>query len=313
MTNEASCTRKNYPFIGVVLRKVNDEGQNMVQTLTGDGRIIAHVAYDILYAIPGFVDPFHIKRCGIEEKPINSKELMARVSVAEKLRRFNKSSEDLFNGYAAPFNSVYPTVSALDEDAWSSVTVAEAAKLMRIQPRDLDRNCSVALHAVYSRLMKHSKMFVMNSHNFASSQTFHVRPRSHVERFDRVSRLMYNDSSRVREFTSRAKKIILRLRKTVKTSKTQTPSYKPVADIAFTEDDKLFIHFVLDSLVDIRSVQTDPYSPFICEIIKSLDLYYGDVDSTQVRQFLVDLGVLIIRAEFHRELLRALETASVNL
>ncbi|KAH9960893.1 hypothetical protein BC827DRAFT_1155623 [Russula dissimulans] len=149
---------KNYPLIGVVLRKVNDEGQNMVQTLTGDGRIIAHVAYDILYAIPGFIDPFHIKRCGIEEKPINSKELIARVSVAEKLRRFNKSSEDLFNGYAAPFNSVYPTVSALDEEAWSSVTVAEAAKLMRIQPRDLDRNCSVALHAVHSRLIEHSKI-----------------------------------------------------------------------------------------------------------------------------------------------------------
>ena len=268
----------------------------MVQTLMGDGRIIVHVAHDVLYAVPEFIDLFHIKRCGIEEKPVNSKELLARVSVAEKLRVFNKSTEDLFNGYAAPFNSVYPRVSALDEEAWSSVTVAEAAELMKIQHSDRNRNRNwkrdLALHAVYSCLMKHSKMFLMDSHNFVSSQTFHVRPRSHVERFDRVSRLMYNDSARVKEFSSRAREIVVRLRKRAKSSTTATPSYQPVTDITFTEDDKLFIRFFLDSLVDMRSVQTNPYTPFICDIIKSLGLYDGDVDSAQVHQFLVDLGVL---------------------
>ena len=47
-----------------------------------DGRIISHVPYDILYVVPNFIDTFHIKRCGVEDKPVNTKELMARVTVA---------------------------------------------------------------------------------------------------------------------------------------------------------------------------------------------------------------------------------------
>jgi hypothetical protein len=253
-----------------------------------DGRIVAHLAYDIFYGVPKFVDRFHVKRCGIEDKPVNSKELMARVSVAQKLRAFNKASEDLFNGYAGPFNAVYPQVSASDEGAWASTTVADVAKLLNI--RHPDR--SLVLHAMYSRLMKHSQMFVMDSHNFLSSQTFYVRPRSQVERFDRVWHLMHDDSQRVRQFASRAKEIIVGLRKMTKGSESLAPSYNPASNFAFTEDDQLFIQFFVDSLVDIRSVQANPYNPFICEIIKSLGLYDGDVDSEQVRQFLVDLGVL---------------------
>jgi exoribonuclease-2 len=75
-------------------------------------------------------------------------------------------------------------------------------------------------------------------------------------------------------------------------SKNEAPSYNSASDFTFTEDDQLFIKFFLDSLVDIRVAQVNPYTPLICEIIKSLGLYRGDVDSEQVRQFLVDLGVL---------------------
>ena len=260
----------------------------MVQTLMLDGRIIAHLDHDILFAVPKFVDRFHVKRCGAEEKPGNSKELMARVSIAEKLRAFNKAAEDLFNGSAALFNAVYPRVSASDKKAWASTTVAEVAKLLNVQHQDR----GLDLHAVYSHLMKHSKMFVMDRHNFLSSQTFYVRPRSQVERFDQVWHLMHNDNQRVKQFALRAKEIILGLRKMTRNSKSRAPSYNSASDFVFTEDDQLFIQFFLDSLVEIRSVQANPYAPFICEIIKSLGLYHGDVDSEQVRQFLVDLGVL---------------------
>jgi exoribonuclease-2 len=260
----------------------------MVHTLTADGRIIYHLTHDIFYAVPKFVDHFHIKRCGIEEKPDNSKELMARVSVAEKVRAFSKATEDLFNGYAAPFNMVYPWVSASGEDTWASTTVAEVAKLLNIQHRDR----SLVLHALYSHLMKHSQMFVLDNHDFLSSQTFYVRPRSQVERFNQVWHLMHNDNHRVRQFALRAKEIIVGLRKMTGNSKSQAPSYNSASNFAFTEDDQLFIQFFLDSLVEIRTAQTNPYAPFVCEIIKSLGLYDGDIDSEQVRQFLVDLGVL---------------------
>jgi exoribonuclease II len=252
-----------------------------------DGRIITHLAYDILFVIPKFIDSFHIKRCGVEDKPVNSKELMARVSVAEKVRVFSKTAEDLYNGYASPFNSVYPRVCAPDGEAWASVTVAEVAKLLNVQYPDR----RLVLHAVYSRLMKHSQMFVMESHNFLLSQTFYVKPRAQVERFNQVWHLMHTDSPRVGQFTMRAKKIIAESRRIYKSSMNQLPSYNPMADLAFTEDDRLFIRFFLDSLVDIRSVQMNPYTPLICDIIKTLGLYDGDVDSEQVRQFLVDIGV----------------------
>ena len=288
MVNENLSTRKSHPLIGVILQEVPDSGSKVVQTLMADGRMIIHVAHDILYLVPNFIDPFHIKRCGIEEKPVNSKELMARVSVAEKLRAFNKDTEDLFNGYAAPFTTVYPRVRASNEDAWAYITVAEVAKLLNVHHRDR----SLVLHAVYSRLMKHSQMFIMDGHNFLSSQTFYVRPRSHVERFNRVRHLMHSDSQRVEQFALRAKEIIVGLRKMIRRSKNQTPSYNPAKDFTFSEDDQLFIGFFLDSLVDIRSVQTNPYTPLVCDIIKTLGLYDGDVDSAQVRQFLVDLGVL---------------------
>ena len=50
---------------------------------------------------------------------------------------------------------------------------------------------SLVLHAVYSRLMKHSHIFVMDSHNFISPQEFYVRPRAQVGHFNRVWHLMY--------------------------------------------------------------------------------------------------------------------------
>jgi exoribonuclease II len=260
----------------------------MVQTLLADGRIITHLAHDILYVVPKFVDSFLIKRCGFEDKPVNSKELMARVSAAEKVRVFSKAAEDLFNGYAAPFNTVYPRVSSSDPEAWATITVPEAAKLLN--SHHPDRN--LVLHAVYSRLMNHSRMFVMDSQNFITSQMFYVRPRSHVDRFNQVEHLMYRHSPRLRRFTMRAKEIILGLREMTEDSKNQAPSYNAVMDVSFTEDEQLLIRFVRDSLVDIRSVQSNPYIPFICELIKTLGLYDGYVDSAQVRQFLVDLGVL---------------------
>lgn len=279
----------NHPFFGVILREVPDEGRNSVQTLMADGRIITHVAYDILYVVPNFIDTFHIRRCGIEDKPVNTKELMARVTVAEKVRAFNKATEDLFNGYAAHFkNNVYPRVSAADEEAWTSVTVAEAAKLLNVQHPD--RN--LVLHAVYSHLMKNSQAFVMDNHNFLSTQTFYVRPRSQVERFKRVSDLMHTSSPCVGQFAMRAKSIVAELRKMTTNPKDQAPSFNPAPELAFLEDDQLFIRLLLDSLVDMRSAQTDPYTPLVCNIIKAVGLYDGDVDSAQVRLFLVDMGVL---------------------
>jgi exoribonuclease-2 len=260
----------------------------VVHTLTADGRILVHSPHDILYVVPNFVDHFLVERCGFKDKPVNSKELMARVSVAGKLRTFNKATEDLFNGYAAPFNAVYPRVSSFDKEAWTSTTVAEAAKHLNAHHPDR----SLVLHAVYSQLMRHSHMFVMDSHNFISSQKFYVRPRSQVGRFNRVWHFMHKDNERVRKFALRAKEIIIGLRKLTENSKNEAPSYNSSSDFTFTEDDRLFIKFFLDSLVDIRVVQANPYTPLICEIIKSLGLYRGDVDSEQVRQFLVDLGVL---------------------
>jgi hypothetical protein len=260
----------------------------MIHTLTADGRIIIHLAFDILYAVPEFVDHFHIKRCGSEGKPVNEKELMARVTVAEKVRAFHKASEELSNGYTGLFNTVYPLISASDGETWTTTTVAEVAKLMNAKHRDR----SLALHAVYSRFMKNSRNYVVDSHNFISSQTFYVRPRSHVERIQQISYLMHNDHQRISQFARRARKTIFGLRGKIRKSKIPVPSYEPASEFAFTKDDQLFIRFFLDSLVDIRSVQINPYTPYICDIIKSVGLYRGDVDSEQVRQFLVDLGVL---------------------
>jgi exoribonuclease-2 len=288
VVNKTLCARGNHALIGVILRNIVHEGRNMVQTLLADGRIVKYLPHDILYVVPKFVDSFHVERCGFEDKPVNSKELMARVSIAGKVRKFNKAAEDLFNGYAAPFNTVYPRVSSSDPEAWASITVQEAAKLLNVHHSDR----SLVLHAVYSSLMKHSQMFVLDNLNFVSSQRFHVRPRSHVDRFNQVSHLLYSDSPRLRQFALRAKEIILGLRKMTENPRNQVPSYNPAPDVTFTEDDQLLIRFILDSLVDIRSIQTNPYTPFICEIIKTLGLYDGDVDSAQVRQFLVDLGVL---------------------
>jgi exoribonuclease-2 len=287
MNNDA-VIRGNHPVLGVILREVPDEGQNAVQTLMADGRIITHVSYDILYVVSNFVDTFLIKRCGIEDKPVNTKQLMARVTVAEKVRAFNKAAEDLFNGYAALFQNVYPRVSAADKDAWASITVTEAAKLLNVQ--HLDRN--LVLHAVYSHLMKQSHMFLMDNHNFLSTQTFYVRPRAQVERFKRVSHLMHTDSPFLGQFAMRAKTTIAELRTRTANTKNQSPSFSPADELTFTEGDQLFIRLLLDSLVDIRSVQTDPYTPLVCHIIKAVGLYDGDVDSAQVRQFLVDMGVL---------------------
>ncbi|KAH9031790.1 hypothetical protein EDB85DRAFT_1958444 [Lactarius pseudohatsudake] len=260
----------NRPALGVILREVLDEGQNAVQTLVADGRIITHVAHDIFYVVPNFVDTFQIKRCGVEDKPVNTKELMARVTVAEKVRAFNKAAEDLSNGYTPLFKNVYPQVSAPNEEAWASVT-------------HRDRN--LVLHA-------HSQVFVMDNRNFLSTQTFYVRPRAQVERFNQVSHLMQTSSPCVGQFAMRAKSIIAELPKMTTNPKNQAPSFIPATELAFAEDDQLFIRFLLDSLVDIRSAQGDPYIPLVCRIIKIVGLYDGDVDSAQVRLFLVDMGVL---------------------
>jgi len=212
---------------------------------------------------------------------------MARVAVAAKVRAFNKTAEDLFNGYAALFKDVYSRVSAAEEEAWASVTVTEAVNLLKVQHQD--RN--LVSHAVYSHLMKQSQMFIMDN-DFLSTQTFYVRPHAQVERFKQVSHLMHTSSPCVRQFSLRVKPIIAELQKMATSTKDQTPSVKSAEGLAFTSDDQLFIRFLLDSLVGVRSVQNDLYTPLVCEIMKAVGLYGGDIDSHQVRSILVDIGVL---------------------
>ncbi|KAI0267752.1 hypothetical protein BC834DRAFT_869781 [Gloeopeniophorella convolvens] len=278
---------KHTPFIGVVWRECFEDGQTFVQTLLLDGTVVTHFSHDVHYAIPDFMSPNHMKRCGNEKAPANSKELMARVSVAEKIRAFQRAAEDLSNGYAAQVNTVYPHVRAPNKDEWATITVAEAARILNLK----HANPQLCLHAVYSRLMKESHMFVMDGHNFLSSQKFYVKPPAHVDRFTQVQDLMHADGPRVKGFVERAKGIISRLRSMPSGSKNRTPTYEPVTDLTFTEDDQLFIQFLLDSLVDMRSAQVNQYTPFVCDIIKAIGQYPGDVDSSQVRQLLQDMGV----------------------
>ena len=77
INNWASCTRRNHPLLGVILRAVRDKGRNVIHTLTAYGRIMVHDPHDILYEVQEFADHSLalaiVDRCGIADKPVNWK------------------------------------------------------------------------------------------------------------------------------------------------------------------------------------------------------------------------------------------------
>ncbi|KAI0058679.1 RNB-domain-containing protein [Artomyces pyxidatus] len=274
-------------IVGIILSEVIRHDKYRVATLNSSGSVVFHSPDWITWSLPRFIGKDHISRCGSGDSLLSSPEVMARVTAIQKMRRFLKQVEDAYNGFTTRLGALYDKVSSSNKDDWSQVTVTEAMELLRLNHPDP----RVVAYCVQKHLMAHPRQYLATRHKYFSTQLFHVRPRSHVERYDFVLGMFRTKDARLSSFSENVRRIVASLREQASALDHTTPSSTPTTELEFTGTDRIVIEFLIDSLHDIHSSQLNHYTSLVCALVKDCQLYQGAISSETTRQLLIDIGV----------------------
>lgn len=246
-------------------------------------------------AIPNIFDKDLVSRCGRDEIPVESRHVMARIVILRRLREIRKETEDIFNGLALAFSTLHSRVCHSDPDKWTDVTVDQVADIVLPKHRDLNPwRHALTMLCIQEHMIRRSGEFVMVRTSFYERKTVHVRPKSHVERLQNVHQMMTKRTTdpRLRAFTQKARRLIEKNRAIQAASKDEPPSRTSSEEDSFTDDDRMIIRFLMESMYLMRGTQVNPYQSLVCAIVKGIDgMYEGDVNNEQVHQLLVELGI----------------------
>ncbi|THH13970.1 hypothetical protein EW146_g6314 [Bondarzewia mesenterica] len=279
--------RNHLVFECIVLRDDYFDGFYRIVCLSQTGKMLYAATEDIMFTLPKFVDEDLISRCGEAERAESSPQLMARVMALRELRAFCKAAEDGYNALARPVNTLFNQVCSANPDEWSKVTLAEAMKI--VAPKD--DTSSLTSFCLHSHMMNRSREFVADPTRYFLTQTFYVRPRSHSERIDSVAEMIRKKDPKLVAFAEKARRVIQRIRPARAQSIQEPPTCTIMKDVTYTDGDRTFIFYLQESLNQMRTTQTDPYTASMCAIVKAVGMHPGDITVEVVRQLLIDLGV----------------------
>jgi len=241
-----------------------------------------------MFDLPLIVPQDLALRCGMDNYGENDVQINARIELLKRIRQLELALDRVWGGVGHTVESLYPQVRSPDPDKWTQITVTEAAKIL-VPNRPLD---FLTRFAVHKHLMNRPKEFVADTIAYRSSQMFYVRPKSRLDRLDKVIQFVHNANGPVEAFVPRARKVIIENRRRAKQSWAESHSEHPRDGEVFTPDDATIIDFLCDSLSTTRKIQTNPYAVNVSKIVKSVGLYHGEVNESQTRQLLVDLGAI---------------------
>lgn len=261
----------------------------MVSSVASSGEIWLHLKDDIMFELPSVVPHELAMRCGGQVFAENTGQVSARVELLRRMRQMELELAKVQGKLSRRILGLYSEVRAQDPDEWTSITLFDVARILAPElPPDF--NTRLSLHKL---LMDNPKEFVADSFNYRTSQMFHIRPQSHVERLKRVSEFSRQDKNNpVEAFAARARVVIAENQQRARESSSEPHSVQVGKQEIFTSADSIIINFLRDSLRTLRLTQIDPYPVNTARIVKAIGLYPGKVDDSLVCQVLIDLGMM---------------------
>ncbi|KAF7424182.1 hypothetical protein PC9H_009485 [Pleurotus ostreatus] len=272
---------------GIVLGEMLSNRRWRIVMLVSSGDVWTPLRDDVMFAVADFVPNDLISRCGGKEVAGNDSELMARVKVLQRLHQVDKAVEDAYNKIQRAARSLYSRTRSSDPHAWSTVDLADAAKIISPNP-DL-----VHTFAVHKFLMKQSLQYVADP-DYRVARTFHVRPQAHVDIINAVTAMTRQGdapSNPLVEFVAKARELIARHQQIRQSTRDESPSIVPTK-VKWTPVERQILTFLLHSLRPKRSTQIDPYHVGTFAILKRLHTNIQEIHESVVHQTLVDLGVI---------------------
>ncbi|KAH7911690.1 hypothetical protein BJ138DRAFT_1006122 [Hygrophoropsis aurantiaca] len=275
---------------GIVLSGAFYEKRAWILSLTPDGEIVQHVDADVYLEVPGVV-PFTLAtRAGQTELPQNQNEVMARVEILKRLRQIDNTIVKAYNIIGQNNMDLHNLVKAKNPDEWATISLPAAADLIS----DYEGGSYTTLLAVHKYMMNRPEEFVPDivSHRF--SQTFEVRPQSHLDKLQVVRALVRQKSPELQSFIEKARRIVQSNRTRAVKTWDGPLVMTEVDDISYTAQDRVIIDVLCHALRRSREIQTDPYSGVVAHIIKHLSDFYtfDEADQRMLREVLVDIGEL---------------------
>lgn len=269
---------------GVVIMNMTEGHGQKTYTLASTGEVWTHRPSDVMFVIPRFVDLQTANACGHDDSALDAHALAARVKVLQKVRELERDVEQKYHGVALRASRALDGIAELNTEEWSQVSTPEVAKLIGGKQK-------VTQLCVHKYLMQTYARFVAQPGDFLTTQLFWVRPKSHVEDIQKLTRMLASSDPAIDEFIRKARDIVLELR--TRPSSSTTPSVDPKPLHSFNEAEQLILRVLERFNRTVRQTQRDPYAATVCTIMKRLALYPDSaVDTSMVHTFLTELGIL---------------------
>jgi exoribonuclease-2 len=272
----------------VVLGQQYIDRQWRTVTLTSKGDVWKHLKGDVMFVVPSLVTKEMIMRCGMSEITNQKAQIMARVAVLQRIRDFELSVEEAYSVIGRTSRTLYDRVKARDTNKWVQITLSDATSILSSESPPSPKT----VIAVHKHLMALSSHFVADTASYLTSQTFYIRPQSHLDVIEAVTEMRREKRHVVNEFAKKARQIIALNRKTAIESRNEPPSVKQSGQEVWSADDLVIINFLVQALSPTRTIQVNPYALGVSFIIKEIDPLIPAVDDTSLHKVLVDLGVL---------------------
>jgi len=256
-------------------------------TLVSSGKVQTQPKSEVTFVIPSIAARDLTWRCGLSEIAGTQKAVMARVQVLKRIREIEKAVEIARNTVGQRVRTLYPLVKSPDPNQWSQVTLAEAVRL--VEP-NLEPSL-ITTFAVHKNLMYRNTEFVSEFLCYRTSQTFDVRPQSHVDTIDAITAMSRIPNGPLAAFSERVRRATISNRKIFVESWAEPPSYYRGDKPVFSPDDEVIINFLIHSLDRKTSAQLDPYRLGLSSILKQVEAYKGLVDAPLIHRVLIDMGV----------------------
>ncbi|KAJ7762025.1 hypothetical protein DFH07DRAFT_739807 [Mycena maculata] len=268
---------------GVVLGELFRDSRWHVMTLVSTGEVWDPLRDDVMFSVPALVPLELAQRCSMLDIAMEESQLNARIQVLQRIRQIERAVEGAVGDLMRTGTDIYNIVRSKDPDKWTSTTVTEVARLFSKRPATL-----VTLFAAHKYLMERPECFVAH-HAYRRSQTFDVRPASHLQILKTITDWCRQRDGPLQDFARRALPVIAANRKLQAETRHDPPSQRS-AKHEWTPEDITILTFLHHALQPYRSVQPDPYSIGQSSIMRQLDPD-PKVDDHKVHMALIDLGV----------------------
>ncbi|KAH8835110.1 hypothetical protein DL96DRAFT_1489279 [Flagelloscypha sp. PMI_526] len=261
-----------------------------VLVLTDRGECCPLERDEITFFAPRLVSRDLAHRAGIFAGPENATEHAARVAILKQLRILNHHLERAASLFNPNRIDIYAAFRSLDPYAWSAVTLSEALALVKPTAKIPD---IVTVISTHRHLIRNPRHFLIDP-LYRVNETFLVRPKSHVDRIERVEQWATQKvNSPIDKFVVKARRITQISEDLRQKQLREHPSQVLLRDVQpWTKEDLDIISLITHANVRFEAAQANPYSLALTTIMRRVYPELEAVDDHTAHSLLSQIGAL---------------------